>query len=61
MYSIGLLLYAGVTGGLLPFFARAGEHDERAARLGAAPQDERERDTYPAAAGEKLARSLKSA
>lgn len=62
VYSIGLLLFAGVTGGTAALLqARTGEHDERDARLGAQAQDERGRDKYTRRGGEKLGPSWRSA
>lgn len=51
VYSIGLLLYAGVSAGCCRLQKGAGEHDERAAGAGAQAPDERGRDTYTGRGG----------
>ena len=55
VYSIGLLLYAGVTGGLLPFFKRAPENMTNELRASALRRRMNGDEIHtPAAAGEKL-------
>lgn len=55
VYSIGLLLFAGVTGGLLPFFKRAPENMTNEMRASALRRRMNgDRINIPAAAGEKL-------
>ena len=55
VYSIGLLLFAGVTGGLLPFFKRAPENMTNEMRASALRRRMNgDEINIPAAAGEKL-------
>lgn len=55
VYSVGLLLYAGVTGGLLPFFKRAPENMTNELRASALRRRMNgDEIAVPAAAGEKL-------